>query len=194
MCVRSSKEFARLALNSLGLKGSDKIGLLNLRLSISALRVNRKVDIMCEKQKEQLLKTKSSLGDTLVDSCNQEHFDATGDVYIKYTAKLYERSNGSRYINVDWFVSGCQTISKEFNFPAPCDMKITIWVSEPITLTPIVHSSDSCSASGSEVIDVPSSGDYRINMKLEVKCYAYLVPFAPKSLVGTAEDSCYCDI
>ncbi len=192
MCTRSSKEFTRLALNSFGLKGSDKIGLLNLRLSISALRVNRKVDIMCEKQKDQLLKTKSSLGDTLVDSCNQEHFDATGDVYIKYTATLYERSNGSRYIYVDWFVSGCQTTSQEFVLPAPCEMKITIWVSKPITITPTVHSvPESCSASGTDIIDVPSSGDYRTNVKLEVKCYAYL-PL--KTLIVTREDSCYCDI
>ncbi|WP_135389315.1 hypothetical protein [Methanolobus halotolerans] len=113
-------------------------------------------------------------------------------VYINFTGKLYERSNGSRYINVDWFVSGCQTTSKKFNSPAPCEMKITIWVSEPISLTPIVHSvPESCSASGNDYIDVPSSGDYRTNVKLEVKCYAYL-PL--KTLVGMREDSCYCDI
>jgi hypothetical protein len=147
---------------------------------------------MCEKQKNEALKAASSLGDTLVDSCTKTHLDGTGDVYIKFTSKLYQRSNGSRYLKVSWFVSGCQTTSKEFVLPAPCEMKITIWVSEPITITPIVHSVPaSCSASGTETIDVPSSGDYRTNVKLEVKCYAY-IPL--KTLIATREDSCYCDI
>lgn len=95
-------------------------------------------------------------------------------------------------MNVSWFVSGCQTTSKEFPFPAPCDMKVTIWISEPITLTPIVHMVESsCSASGAETIDVPSNGSYKTNVKLEAKCYAYL-PF--KTLIVTQEDSCNCVI
>ncbi|MDD4749479.1 MAG: hypothetical protein PHD26_06060 [Methanosarcinaceae archaeon] len=93
-------------------------------------------------------------------------------------------------MNVSWFVSGCQTTSKEFPFPAPCELKITIWISEPINLPAIVHHvPNSCTASGAETIDVPSSGNYRTNVKLEAKCYAYL---PVKTLIAIREDSCNC--
>lgn len=95
-------------------------------------------------------------------------------------------------MNISWFVSGCQTTSKEFAFPAPCEMKVTIWVSEPISISPIVHIVESsCSASGAETIDVPSDGSYKTNVKLEASCYAYL-PL--KTLIANREDSCYCVI
>ena len=147
---------------------------------------------MCEKQKSELLEPEVVLSDTLINSCTREYLDGTGDIYIKFTSKLYQRSNGSRYINVSWFVSGCQTTSKEFPFPAPCEMKLTIWISEPINLPAIVHQvPNSCTASGAETIDVPGNGNYRTNVKLEAKCYAYL---PVKTLIAIREGSCNCFI
>ncbi|MDD2613708.1 MAG: hypothetical protein PHH67_00040 [Methanosarcina sp.] len=147
---------------------------------------------MCEKQKSELLQPDVVLADTLINSCTREFLDGTGDIYIKFTSKLYQRSNGSRYMNVSWFVSGCQTTSKEFQFPAPCEMTVTIWISEPINLPAIVHQvPSSCTASGAETIDVPSNGSYKTNVKLEAKCYAYL---PAKILIANRENSCNCVI
>ncbi|MGP8330554.1 MAG: hypothetical protein ACT6FF_09605 [Methanosarcinaceae archaeon] len=140
------------------------------------------------------IKTEVQETDIFIDACTREYLKESGNVYIKLEAKLYERANGSRYIVAAWYVHGCQRLAGEYSFPAPCEMTVTTWVSEPINLPEIVHEFNSCTASNTDVIDVPSSGDYTINVKLETKCYAYVVPGIGKFLTGFDDGSCNCSI
>ncbi len=141
--------------------------------------------------------------DEVVGTCSITHLSISGDVYIKIeNATLYKRSNGTYYLDVNWFVQGCERLKLEYNFPAPCEMTVTASVSwdyvgipgEPSPYPPEqVQEIDSCSGSGSNTFEVDSS-HCSVSIKLYVKCYAYFPPIPSKILVGSEEDSCSCSI
>ncbi len=136
--------------------------------------------------------------DELVGTCTKTHLSISGDVYINIeNATLYKRSNGTYYLDVNWFVHGCQTLSQDPDFPATrCELIVTIGVSwnyigipgEPSPYPPDqVQEIDSCSGSGFNKFEVQSS-ECSVNINLFVKCYWYLI------LLGMEEDSCSCSL
>ncbi|MHC1575952.1 MAG: hypothetical protein ACXQTE_01225 [Methanosarcinaceae archaeon] len=162
-------------------------------------------ELKVEAEKSGVLVSKSWTWnvDEVVGTCSKTHMSISGDVYIKIeNATLYKRPNGTYYLDVDWFVQGCERLKLNYNFPAPCEMIVTTSVSwdylgipgEPSPYPPDQEQEiDSCSGSGSNTFEVQSR-ECSVSVNLYVKCYAYFPPIPPKILVGSEEDSCSCSI
>jgi hypothetical protein len=155
-------------------------------------------ELKVEAEKNGVLVSKSWIWniDEIIDNCSKTHLSTSGNVYIKIeNATLYKRQNGTYYLDVDWFVHGCETYWQDPDFPATrCEMTVTIGVSwdyigipgEPLPYPPDqVQEIDSCTKSGTNTFEVQSRA-CSVNINLFVKCYRYMI------FLGMEDDSCYC--
>jgi hypothetical protein len=160
--------------------------------------------------------------DRVVNNCSNTYLSNSGEIYIKITdANLHQRSDGSYYVDVDWFVHGCQTTAQraangEIMLPLDgpcCEMIITVGVSwdyigQPGEPSPFpdnhVQEINLCSKSGSSTFEI-SNNECRVFVKLHTECFAYLIseaipPYIPavvipiRVCVAEENGSCSCNL
>ena len=93
------------------------------------------------------------------------------------SADLYQRGDGTRYIIIDWYVSGCFDYSRQFTFTS-CELSTTIKVSWPSGSSEIVKPlyTDYCIQSGTDNIAVaPSASPYTVEVKVHAECWVWVI-------------------
>jgi len=93
------------------------------------------------------------------------------------SADLYQRGDGTRYVIIDWYVSGCFDYSRQFTFTS-CELSTTIKVSWPGGSNEIVKPlyTDYCIQSGTDNIDVaPSASSYTVEVKVHAECWVWVI-------------------
>lgn len=138
--------------------------------------------------------------DECVSTCSNTFFSLSGEIYIKIKkATLYRRPNSTFYITIDWFVHGCQATNQrvsngEIALPlcGPCCELIVktgiCWnyIGMPGGPSPYPDEQTQeivvCSSNGSNTFESPL-GQCTAYVKLQVKCFAYLISEAIPPLI-----------
>ena len=109
------------------------------------------------------------------------------------SAELHQRGNGTRYVVIDWYVSGCFDYSRQFTFTS-CELSTTIKVSWPGSSSEIVKPlyTDSCPQVGTDNIDVaPSASSYTVEVKVHSECWVWVIRWTN---IGREDASASCVI
>ena len=109
------------------------------------------------------------------------------------SAELHQRGNGTRYVTIDWHVSGCFDYRQQAKFVS-CELSTTIKVSWPGGLNEIVKPvyTDSCLQVGTDNIDVaPSASSYTVEVKVHAECWVWYIIW---SNIGREDASASCVI
>ncbi len=141
--------------------------------------------------------------DVLIGSCGPIELGETNALAILRSAKLYQRSDGTRYITINWGANGC------FNYMNPsnpdgyypnmrCELSTVIrvrWLdSIAIGSNEIVKPVYTyCTQEGTDNMDVSSSASsYSIEVTVHAECFAWsIVHYVP---IGNADASASCII
>jgi hypothetical protein len=128
-----------------------------------------------------------------IDSCGPVHAVKPNAVAKLNSAELHQRSNGTRYVTVDWYVGGCLAYSKEFT-ATRCELSTTIKVSWPDGSSEVVKPVyiDYCIQSGTDNIDVsPSASSYSVEVKVHVECWVWVIIWTN---IGREDASASCAV
>jgi hypothetical protein len=128
---------------------------------------------------------------TKLTTCTSGSNSTNADLEV--TASLYEREDGSRYIEATWSAYGCAEIyydDPSNPTPVNCnDAKVTVKLIEPINMLGDEYEYDGCSKSRTINFDVPSNSDtYKIKMNYDVWCVAPISGI----VLGSGSTFCYC--
>ncbi|WP_305066325.1 hypothetical protein [Methanoculleus sp.] len=131
--------------------------------------------------------------DTPIGSCGPAQEVKPNAVAKLNSAELYQRSNGTRYVTVGWYVGGCYAYSKEFT-ATRCELSTTIKVSWSGGSNEIVKPvyTDYCIQSGTDNIEVSSSASsYSVEVKMHTECWVWVVVWTN---IGREDASASCVI
>lgn len=109
------------------------------------------------------------------------------------SAELYQRGDGTRYIEIDWYVTGCKAYDDQFLLSS-CELSTTIevsWAGDSIEIVKPVYT-EHCIQSGTDVIAVSSSASsYPVEVKVHAECWVFLTGWTN---IGREDASASCVI